>query len=74
MTSQLCQNFQASEAVHGAHDITTLHFQTQVTSLSVPKLKVFFTREGWSAQPYSMNFVITLKLINKIFDKTKHSI
>ena len=26
MTSQLCHHFQASQAVHGADDITTLHF------------------------------------------------
>ena len=35
MTSQLRHNFQASQAVHEAVDITALHFQTQVNSLSV---------------------------------------
>ena len=35
MTSQLRQNFQASQAAHGAIDITTLHLYSQVNSLSV---------------------------------------
>ena len=35
MTSQLRQNFQASQAVHRADDIATPHFWIQVNSLSV---------------------------------------
>ena len=35
MSSQIRHNFQPSQAVHGADDIITLHFQSQVNSLSV---------------------------------------
>ena len=35
MTSQLRRYFQVSQAVRGADDIATLHFQSQVNSLSV---------------------------------------
>ena len=35
MTSQLRQNVQASQAVLGADDVTTLHFLSQVYSLSI---------------------------------------
>ena len=35
MTSKLCHNFKASQAVHGADDITIPHFQSQVNSLSI---------------------------------------
>ena len=35
MTSQLRRFFQASQAVHGADDITTLPIQTQVNSRGV---------------------------------------
>ena len=35
MTSQLRHNFQASQAEHEADDITTLHFESHVDSLSV---------------------------------------
>ena len=44
MTSQLRQNFQASQAAHGAIDITTLHLYSQVNSLSVggPQVNTLF--------------------------------
>ena len=35
MTSQLCQNFQASQAVLVANDITASHFERQVNSQRV---------------------------------------
>ena len=35
MTSQLRQIFQASQAVHGADDVTTPSFQSQVNSMSI---------------------------------------
>ena len=63
MTSQHRHNynFQASQAVHGADDITIPHVYSQVNSLCicayvVSKSKLLFTTEGWSAEPYSINF------------------
>ena len=40
MTSQLHHNFQASQVMHGADDVITAHFKSQVNSLGVcgPKL------------------------------------
>ena len=35
MTSQLRQNFHASQAVDRANDVTTLNFKSQVNSTSV---------------------------------------
>ena len=35
MTSQLSHYFQSTQAVHGADDITTLNFRSQVISLSI---------------------------------------
>ena len=35
MTSQLRHNFLASQAVHGADDVTTLHFKSQVNYVGV---------------------------------------
>ena len=58
MTSQLCRNFHASQAVHGADDITTPNFKSQVSSMSLcsPQIALLFTAEGWSAQLNSINF------------------
>ena len=43
MTSQLCQIFQASQAVHGADDIMPPRFLCQVNSLSIygPQVDTF---------------------------------
>ena len=35
MTSQLRHNFRASQTVHGADDVMTPHFHSQVNSMSV---------------------------------------
>ena len=45
MTSQLRHNFLASQAVHGADDVITPHFKSQVDSLGVcgPKLILLTT-------------------------------
>ena len=61
MTSQLCHVFQASQAVHVADDITTPPFKTQFNSLRVcgPQVDTLFTKAGWSAQPYPINFGLT---------------
>ena len=56
MTSQLCHNFQASQAVHRADDFTSPNFYGQVNSLSV-------CGPGWSAQPYSVNFCLNPRTI-----------
>ena len=40
-TSQLCHNFQAIQAVHGADDITTPNFYSQVDSLGICGIEVF---------------------------------
>ena len=61
MTSLLHHYFQAIQAVHGADDLTILHFQSQVNSLRVcdPKLILLFTKADWSAQHYYINFAYT---------------
>ena len=57
MTSELRQNFQASQAVHWADDITTPH-QVNCLSICGPKLILLFTRESRSGQIYSIDFVV----------------
>ena len=54
MTSQLRHNFAASQAVHGADDITAPHFYSQVNSLSFCGFKVKLLLSP--AHPYSINF------------------
>ena len=58
MTSQLCHNFQASQPVNGADDITTPIFRSKsiLSIFVVPKLLLLYSTEGWSGQPYSINF------------------
>ena len=38
MTSQLCNSFQASQAAHGADDVTNTNFKSRVDAIGVPKL------------------------------------
>ena len=59
MTSQLCHNFQASQAVHRADDFTSPNFYGQVNSLSV-------CGPGWSAQPYSVKFCLNPRTIPQV--------
>ena len=58
MTLQLSRNFHASQAVHGADDVTTLHFKSQVNALSVcgPQVKNLIYDRRLGAPPYSVNF------------------
>ena len=55
--------FSGYQAVHGADDVTALHFRARSILLGfvVPKLMLLFTTEGWSAQPYLINFVSLLQ-------------
>ena len=55
MTSQLRHYFQVSQAVQEADDVATPHFQS-LLEFVVPKLILLFTKAGWSAKPYSINF------------------
>ena len=49
MTSQLHNNFQASQAMQGVDDVTTLFFRA--IRIGRPQVDT----EGWSAQLYSIN-------------------
>ena len=49
MTSQLRHYFQASQAMHGADDVTTLLESGQCSG---PQVDTLINREGCSAQPY----------------------
>ena len=62
MTSQICYNFQACQAVHWAEDITTLHFQSQVYSLSVCGPQVY--RYSYLLQKAGLPNLIHLTLAN----------
>ena len=56
MTSQLCHNFQAIQAVHGADDVTSPHFKSLVNSLSVCVPQV----DGLIAVPRFVVIALTL--------------
>ena len=67
MTSQLRYNFQATQAVHGADDITTMRFRARSILLAfvVPKLILIFAAEGLLTQPYSINIAATVTVQSK---------
>ena len=72
MTSQLRHNYQASQAVLEADDVTTRVFKARLilSAFGVPRLRLFFTDEGWSAKPHSLGSTATTvckKLILVLF-------
>ena len=54
MTSQLRQKFSGLSG--SASQLHTFRARSILGAFVVPKLKLLFTRESWSAQPYSINF------------------
>ena len=58
MTSQLCQNFQVRQVLHGSMTSHLWIFRARSILLGfvVPKLILLFTWQDWSAQQYSINF------------------
>ena len=56
MTSQLRQNFHASQPVLMTSQLRTFIARSDLLALVVPKLLLLFAREGLSAQPFSINF------------------
>ena len=63
MTSQLCHNFQTSQAVHGADDITTLYFKSQVYSISICHSQSWYyylLQQAWVTNLVLLTFMMTI--------------
>ena len=66
MTSQLCQNFEASQEFYGADDIKTTHFRARSILLAfvVPKLKLSYLQEK-AGVPNLIQLTLVLVLVTE---------